>query len=218
MTDVNTEGGTISVVVVDDHDLLREGVSACLNGFDDINVVAEASSGPAALDVVADQQPAVVVMDLVMPGMDGIEVIRTLRSTTPDLGIVALSSFSERERIADALQAGANGYLVKSVDAASLARAVRSAAAGQGAFSPEVTTALTAAPGPDRLALDGLTDREAEIADLLAEGRTNSEIAAALRLSVYTVKNHVSNILTKLHVSTRTEAAAFILTTGRNRT
>ena len=207
-----SDGATIRVLVVDDHDLLREGVSSSLSAFDDIDVVADAASGELAITSVADNEPDVVVMDLVMPGMGGIEAIRRLRAGDPDLGIVALSSFSEGDRVREVLDAGANGYLVKSVDAASLARAVRSAAAGQGAFSPEVTAALTKRPTADDEALRRLTTREGEIADLLAEGRTNAEIARATNLSIFTVKNHVSSILMKLHVQTRTEAAAFILT------
>jgi NarL family two-component system response regulator LiaR len=199
----------ISVVVVDDHDLLREGVSACLASFDDIDVVGEASNGEAALRIVASLQPAVVVMDLVMPGLSGSEVIRRLRAEHPDLGIVALSSFSESSRVRDVIDAGANGYLIKSVDAPSLARAVRSAAVGQSTFSAEVTHSLMdERPEPN---LSGLTAREDEIAGLLASGRTNAEIAAQLDLSVFTVKNHVSSILMKLHVRTRTEAASVIL-------
>lgn len=197
----------ISVVVVDDHDLLREGVSACLGSFDDIEVIGEASNGQTALRLVGETLPAVVVIDLVMPGMPGVDVIRELRSTHPDLGIVALSSFSESSRVREALDAGATGYLVKSVDGPSLARAVRSASVGHGSFSPEVTSALTK-PGHN---LSSLTAREEEIAHLLANGRTNAEIAARLDLSVFTVKNHVSSILMKLDVRTRTEAASIIL-------
>lgn len=200
----------ISVVVVDDHDLLREGVSACLASFDDIEVVGEASNGEQAINLVAATKPAVVVMDLVMPGMTGIEVIKALRVEYPDLGIVALSSFSESSRVRETIDAGANGYLIKSVDAPSLARAVRSASVGQGSFSAEVTNSLIQA-GPS---LTSLTAREDEIAHLLANGRTNAEIAALLELSVFTVKNHVSSILMKLHVRTRTEAASVILRAG----
>lgn len=204
---------SIRVLVVDDHDLLREGVSACLNSFHDIEVVGEANNGAVAIESVAELTPDVVVIDMVMPVLDGSNAIRALRSMHGDLGIIALSSFSEGERVREALDAGANGYLVKSVDADSLARAVRSAAAGQGSFSPEATQALTATDGVDRLG--ALTAREREIAELLAEGRTNQELATECDLSIFTVKNHVSSILMKLHVQTRTEAAAFILTNRR---
>ena len=128
----------ITVVVADDHDLLREGVSACLATFDDITVIAEASSGEGAVEMAAQHSPDVVVVDLVMPGIGGLEAIRRIREAHPRMGVLALSSFYERERVQDALDAGADGYLVKSVDAESLAHAVRSVARGQGAFSPEV--------------------------------------------------------------------------------
>lgn len=198
----------ITVVVVDDHDLLREGVSACLSRFADLEVIGEAGSGEAAVTAVAELHPDVVVVDLVMPGIGGTEAIRQLRRDDPALGIVALSSFSDGDRVREVIEAGANGYLVKSVDADSLAHAVRSAASGHGAFSPQVTQALL--DSPDAVTASPLTVREGEIAELLASGRTNAEIAEALNLSVFTVKNHVSSILMKLQVRTRTEAAAVI--------
>jgi len=203
----------ITVVVVDDHDLLREGVSACIAGFDDLEVVGEAGSGEGAITTVAELSPDVVVIDLVMPGIGGTEAIRQLRAADARLGIVALSSFSDGDRIREVIEAGATGYLVKSVDADSLARAVRSAASGEGTFSPEVTRALMQVPSG--AAPSSLTTREDEIADLVAEGRTNAEIANDLHLSVFTVKNHVSSILMKLDVRTRTEAASVILKSRR---
>lgn len=202
----------IRVVIADDHDLLREGVSACLSASPEISVVGEASTGESAVEMADQHEPDVVVIDMVMPGIGGLEAIRRLRAANPDLGIVALTSFSERERIQGALEAGANGYLVKSVDAEALAHAVRSVAIGQSTFSPEVTRRLAATPDAAAGALAMLTAREIEIADLVAEGRTNAEIARELTLSIFTVKNHVSNILSKLHAQTRTEAAAMILT------
>jgi DNA-binding NarL/FixJ family response regulator len=200
----------ITVVVVDDHDLLREGVSACLSRFADLEVIGEAGSGEAAVTAVAELHPDVVVVDLVMPGIGGTEAIRQLRRDDPGLGIVALTSYSDGDRVREVIAAGANGYLVKSVDADSLANAVRSAASGNGAFSPQVTQALI---DGDTVASSPLTAREGEIAELVASGRTNAEIAESLNLSVFTVKNHVSSILMKLQVRTRTEAAAVILRT-----
>jgi DNA-binding NarL/FixJ family response regulator len=197
-----------TVIVVDDHDLLREGVSACLARFDDLEVIGEAGSGEAALTVVADLHPDVVVMDLVMPGIGGVEAIRQLRANHDGLGIVALSSFSDAERVREVIDAGANGYLVKSVDADSLALAVRSAAAGHGIYSPQVTRSLLDRADASR---SPLTSRERELARLMAEGKTNAEIASELHLSVFTVKNHVSSILMKLQVRTRTEATALLL-------
>lgn len=205
----------ISVVVADDHDLLREGVSGCLAVLDDITVVGEAASGETAVEMAAQHRPDVVVVDLVMPGLGGIGAIRQIRDAHPTMGILALSSFYERDRVQDALDAGADGYLVKSVDAESLAHAVRSVARGQGAFSPEITRALAAAPVMHHAALAALTPRELEIAERIAQGRTNAEIAEQLGLSIFTVKNHVSNVLAKLHAQTRTEVAATVLNAGR---
>jgi NarL family two-component system response regulator LiaR len=165
--------------------------------------------------MAARHTPDVVVVDLVMPGLGGLGAIRRIRDSHPTMGILALSSFYERDRVRDALDAGADGYLVKSVDAESLAHAVRSVARGQGAFSPEITRALASAPTSVHPAIATLTARELEIAELVAQGRTNAEIANQLGLSVFTVKNHVSNVLSKLHAQTRTEVAATVLNAGK---
>lgn len=202
----------IRVIVADDHDLLREGVSSCLSMFDDITVIAEAASGESAVGMVGRDAPDVIVIDLVMPGLGGLGAIQAIRESHPGIGILALSSYFESERVRAAIEAGADGYLVKSVDSESLAHAVRSVARRQGAFSPEVMRALASGPLADRDVLQTLTAREAEIADLVALGRTNAEIADQLGLSVFTVKNHVSNVLSKLHAQTRTEVAATVLT------
>ncbi len=210
-----TAPGPIRVLVVDDHDLLREGVSATLAAFADIEVVGDCANAQAALDAAEQLAPDVVLVDLVMPGMDGVELLRRLRAGSEGVGLLALSSFAERDRVQAALEAGANGYVTKSVDSDGLARAVRSAADGQGVFSAEVTRVL-AGPDAPSAPLEQLTNRESEIADLVAEGRSNAEIARTLDLSIYTVKNHVSSILMKLGVQSRTEAAALILTDRRN--
>ncbi len=204
-----TEQRSLRVVVVDDHDLLREGVSAVIASYDDLDVVGEARNGEMAIETVAELRPDVVVMDVVMPGMGGIEAIRRLREADHVLGIVALSSFSDGTQVRAAIDAGATGYLVKSVDGESLARAVRSAAEGTATFSPEITLALIG--GGPSAQVSSLTARELDIAELVASGRTNAEIAEALVLSIFTVKNHVSSILMKLDVRTRTEAAAVLL-------
>lgn len=204
-----TDPATRRVLVVDDHDLLREGVASVLASFADLDLVGEAHNGESAIDAVERFEPHVVVMDLVMPGMGGVEAIRRLRAAHPSLGILALSSFSDGARVREAIEAGATGYLIKSVDAESLAQAVRDAAEGTSTFSPEVTLALVG--GLASPSLSTLTSRELEIAELLASGMTNAQIADTLFLSVFTVKNHVSSILMKLGVRTRTEAAALLL-------
>ena len=200
---------TIRVVLVDDHAILRSGLRRVLDAEADIEVVGEAESADRAVFETISNKPDVVVMDLVMPGIGGVEAIRQLRATHDGLGIVALSSFSDAERVREVIDAGANGYLVKSVDAESLALAVRSAAAGHGIYSPQVTRSLL--DRVDAANRSPLTSRERELARLMAEGKTNAEIADALDLSVFTVKNHVSSILMKLQVRTRTEATALLL-------
>ena len=202
---------SITVLVIDDHDLLREGVSSCLSSFDDLEVIGEAASGEDGLEAASRLRPDVVVIDLIMPGMGGVEAIRQLRAANESIGLLALSTFAHGDLIREAIDAGASGYLVKSVGTDGLAQAVRDVAAGRGSFSSDVTRVLAAS---DRVAVGveaRFTDREAEVATLMADGRTNAEIADALSLSVFTVKNHVSSILMKLHAQSRTEATAIIL-------
>jgi DNA-binding NarL/FixJ family response regulator len=204
----------IRVLVVDDHDLLREGVSSCLAAFDDLEVIGESSSGEGGVDAAARLRPDVVVIDLIMPGMGGVEAIRQMRAADESIGLLALSTFANGDLIREAIAAGASGYLVKSVDTEGLAQAVRDVAAGRGSFSSDVTRVL-AAPADDGVGVEArFTDREADVAELMAAGRSNAEIAEALNLSVFTVKNHVSSILMKVHAQSRTEATAIIL---RNR-
>ncbi len=202
---------TIRVLVVDDHDLLREGVSSCLSAFDDLEVVGEAASGEDGLAAAAVIDPDVVVIDLIMPGIGGVEAIRRMRSANPSVGLLALSTFANGDLIRETIAAGASGYLVKSVDTEGLAQAVRDVAAGRGSFSSEVTRALAEHRETPPAGAARFTDREAEVADLMADGRTNADIAETLNLSVFTVKNHVSSILMKLHAQSRTEATAILL-------
>ncbi len=201
----------ITILVVDDHDLLREGVSSCLAAFEDLAVIGESSSGEDGLAAAARLDPDVVVIDLIMPGIGGVEAIRQMRAANASIGLLALSTFASGDLIREAIGAGASGYLVKSVDTEGLAQAVRDVAAGRGSFSSDVTRVL-AVPTSDTIGVAAqFTGRQAEVADLMAAGRSNAEIADALNLSVFTVKNHVSNILMKLHAQSRTEATAIIL-------
>jgi len=201
----------ITVLVVDDHDLLREGVSSCLSAFEDLEVIGESASGEDGLASAARLKPDVVVIDLIMPGIGGVEAIRQMRAASSSIGLLALSTFANGDLIREAIGAGASGYLVKSVDTEGLAQAVRDVAAGRGSFSSDVTRVL-AAPTNEAIGVAArFTGREAEVADLMAAGRSNADIADALSLSVFTVKNHVSNILMKLHAQSRTEATAIIL-------
>ena len=158
----------ITVLVVDDHDLLREGVSSCLSAFDDLEVVGESASGEEGLEAASRLRPDVVVIDLIMPGIGGVEAIRRLRDADESIGLLALSTFAHGDLIREAIDAGASGYLVKSVDTEGLAQAVRDVAAGRGSFSSDVTRVLAAAPRSAADVTARFTEREAEVAELVA--------------------------------------------------
>jgi len=197
----------IRVIVVDDHDLLREGVTACLNGYEDIEVVATAHNGETAVERTLEAEPDVVVMDLIMPGAGGVAAIDQLTRIAPSVRILALTSFTDTSLVRAALEAGAASLQLKSVSGDDLAASIRLTASGQSALDSTVTRMIAT----EKDLLRDLTDREREVADLLANGLSNAEIAEALHLSIYTVKNHVSNILMKFQVQSRTELVALIL-------
>jgi DNA-binding NarL/FixJ family response regulator len=215
---------TIRVLIVDDQSLIRVGIQALLSRKPDIEVVGQASDGAEALRQVAALDPDVVLMDIRMPGMDGVEATRQLVARQARAGIIILTTFRDDANVFSALAAGARGYLLKDTDHKELAEAIRVVASGCALIHPEVTaqvlrefsrlTAPTAAPvgapaarpalSDARLAL--LTDRELAILRMLGSGRTNQEISARLALSIGTVKNHISSILSKLDVRDRTQA------------
>jgi NarL family two-component system response regulator LiaR len=197
----------IRVVLVDDHAMLRRGLRFFLKGFDDLDLVGEASGGREAVELCAQVQPDVVLMDMVMPDMDGAEATCAIRERCPEVQVIALTSFQEEDLVARALQAGAISYLLKNVGAEELAQAIREAHKGRPTLAPEATQALVEATRQRASQPDyGLTDREREVLALLVEGLSNAEIAERLVISVATAKFHVRGILGKMGVSSRTEA------------
>ena len=203
----------IRIMLVDDHAVVRSGLAAFLLAYDDLELVGEAADGSEAVRVCAAVQPDVVLMDLVMPEMDGATATREIRSRFPAIQVIALTSFKEEDLVQGALEAGAIGYLLKNISTDELAGAIRSAHAGRPTLAPEAAQALIQnatrkhnnEPGHD------LTDREREVLGLMVQGLNNTAIAEALVVSRSTVKFHVSNILSKLHASSRTEAVAYAL-------
>jgi DNA-binding NarL/FixJ family response regulator len=205
---------SIAVLVVDDHEVVRRGLFAFLDSEPDIDVVGEAGGGTQALEVVASMEsegrrPDVIVMDLQMAPIDGIELTNRIRALYDDIEVVALTSFAEEERVHAALQAGASGYVLKDSDAYDVAAAVRAAHRGELQIDPGIARTLMSSlregRGPDRIS--ELTSRELDVLRLVASGRSNKEIAAELAISERTARTHVSRILRKLHLSSRTQAA-----------
>ena len=199
---------SIRVLIVDDHKVVRSGLAAFLTVFDDMQLVGEAANGKDAVHLCGQLRPDVVLMDLMMPGMDGAAATHAIRQQYPRIQVIALTSFREAELVQAVLQAGAIGYLLKNVGADELAEAVRAAYSGRPTLAPEVTEALMRAitrppaPGHD------LTVREWEVLELMVKGLSNTDIAADLTVSRSTVKFYVSSILAKLHVTSRVEAVA----------
>jgi NarL family two-component system response regulator LiaR len=209
-----SEPKPIRVMLVDDHQMVRNGLSTFLLVHDDLELVGEANNGEQALVMFQRVRPDVVLMDLKMPRMDGVEATRALIARDPELRIIALTSFKEESLVQEALDAGAIGYLLKDIDADDLADAIRAAHRGEPTLAPEAAWVLFKASRRGPEIGDDLTEREREVLALIVEGATNPEIAEQLIISRSTVKTHVSNILSKLGVSTRTEAASLALQKG----
>jgi NarL family two-component system response regulator LiaR len=201
----------IRVLLVDDHAVVRSGLSAFLLAYDDLELVGEAGSGAEAVQLCEQHAPDVVLMDLVMPGMNGVETTQAIRARWSHIQVIALTSFPEEDLVQGALRAGALSYLLKNVSADELAAAIRAAHAGRSTLAPEATQALIDAAHRPPAPGDNLTTREREVLALMAEGLHNQEIAERLVVSRSTVKTHVSNILAKLDVGSRAEAIALAL-------
>lgn len=201
----------IRVLLVDDHTVVRSGLAAFLMAFDDLELVGEANGGEQAVQKCLELQPDVVLMDLVMPGMNGAEATAIIREQNPEIQVIALTSYKEEELVQSVLKAGAIGYILKNVTANELADAIRAAKAGQPTLAPEAAQALIhAATKPPKLGFD-LTEREREVLSLMIEGLNNPDIAERLVVSRSTIKFHVSSILSKLGASSRTEAVALAI-------
>ena len=207
----------IRVMIVDDHAVVREGLRTYLELEDELVLVGEASNGKEAADKAPALRPDVVLMDLLMPVMDGIEATRAIKRAAPDIKVIVLTSFTDDEHIMPAIEAGATGYLLKDVSADDLVKAIHGAYQGQAQLHPEVARKLmeqvrqprkTDRPGED------LTPREREVLGLIASGMSNKEIARELVMTERTVKGHVSNILSKLNLQDRTQAALYAVRNG----
>jgi two-component system, NarL family, response regulator LiaR len=205
------EEAPVRVMIVDDHAVVRSGLSAFLMVYDDLEFVGEAGGGLEAVRKCPDLNPDVILMDLMMPEVDGSEATRLIRESFPHIQVIALTSYKEEELVQGALKAGAIGYLLKNVTADELARAIRAAHAGRPTLAPEAAEVLIRAATHKEEADPGLTDRELEILRLMVDGLSNPDIAKKLFVSRSTVKFHVSNILMKLGAASRTEAVSMAI-------
>jgi len=202
---------TIRVMIVDDHDMVRRGLAVILRINSDMILVGEASTGQEAVMLCASARPDVILMDLVMPEMDGITATRMIRERYPEIQVIALTSFQERQLVQDVLKAGAVSYLLKNVSAEDLAEAIRAARGGLSTLAPEAIQALIRPTDQNACPAYDLTTREHEVLALLVQGLNNPEIAERLVISRSTAKAHVSNILAKLNVTNRAEAISLAL-------
>ncbi len=201
------------ILIADDHSVVRQGLKMFLALDPELEVVAEAADGAEAVRLTRELRPDVVLMDLLMPVMDGITATQTIRKEVPDVEVIALTSVLEDVSVVGAIRAGAIGYLLKNTEADELRRAIRAAAGGQVQLSPEAAARLMREVRVPE-SPEALTGRETDVLRLLAEGRANKEIARSLRIGEKTVKTHVSNILAKLSVQSRTQAALYAVKIG----
>jgi DNA-binding NarL/FixJ family response regulator len=208
---VKTEAGSLRVLVADDHPFFRDGLRSLLTSSPDTELVGEASTGEEAISLATELQPDVVLMDIQMPGISGIEATRKIAQECPRVRILVVTMFEDDGTVFRAMRAGARGYLLKGANYAEMLRAIKAVGNGEAIFSPGIATRLTnffadIRPASSPQVFPELSDREREVLDLIAQGHKNSEIAKRLYLSPKTVRNHVSNILSKLQVVDRTQA------------
>lgn len=199
----------IQVMLVDDHNVVRSGLTTFLKGYDDLELVGEARNGLEAVHLCRIKQPDVILMDLMMPEMDGISATRAILEDCPDIKIIAMTSFEDQDLVQGVLAAGAISYLLKNVSSDELAKAIRDASLGRSTLSPEAASVLVQATRPTKQPLYDLTEREMEVLNLVVQGQSNRQIADTMVISVATVKAHISSILSKLQVTSRAEAIAF---------
>ncbi len=203
----------IRVAIADDHRVVRVGLQQLLGTFDDIDLVGVAEGGEAAVAVCEEEHPDVLLLDLSMPDLDGVEVTKRLATTSPDTRIVVFTSFSDRERIVEALDAGAIGYLLKDADPAAIHEAVQAAARGESPLDPKAAAAVLATRASRPVTVE-LTAREREVLRLVVDGMANKQIARRLGISEKTVKGHLTNLFQRIGVSDRTQAALWAERTG----
>ena len=206
----------IGVLIVDDHTVVREGLRSLLELQEEIEVVGEAANGREAIEQATILLPDVVLMDLVMPEIDGIEATRRIKAVSPSTQVIVLTSFSDNEQVFPAIKAGALSYLLKNVSPGDLVRAIQAASRGEAQLDPEIAKMLMeeVATGSKQPAAEELTERELGVLQLIARGQSNRSIGEELVISEKTVKTHVSNILSKLHLADRTQAAIYALREG----
>ncbi len=212
----------INVLIVDDHTLFRKGVRTMLEAEEDMAVVGEAASGREALEQARALMPDVILMDIGMPDMNGVEATRTLRCEMPHVGVIFCTMFEDDEHVFAGLKAGGRGYILKESDTETMLRAIRAVAQGESLLSPTIAQKVLRqfaalpgeAPAGQAPLCDDLTEREREVLTLIGEGHSNKEIAQELYISEKTVKNHISNIFSKLHINDRTQAVLYAIRQG----
>jgi DNA-binding NarL/FixJ family response regulator len=208
---MNMDSDRIRVLIVDDHPLFRDGMHGLLDSVSETEVVGEAASGEEAITLAESLQPDVILMDIKMPGMNGLQAMREILNTSPHIRILIVSMLEDDDWVFAAMRAGARGYVPKGANQAEMLRAIRAVANGEAIFGPGIAQRLigffsASRPSVTPRIFPELTDREAEVLELIAHGRTNEEIAEQLVLSLKTVRNHVSNIFSKLQVADRAQA------------